>query len=292
MSKNIIIKITICTLFCLLLISCNKVFAFDINEVLERGFDKVETEEGTFYKSKKFENSHTYVGYPSSFYKSEDEEQYNKLNNILKTKVEKYMEKYTSDECPEDQKIADKFYVEMNSLYSFEKAFDDYSNSRDISLLAVVSAEPINGNSNYWKENFSNNELYYNEQENKYSVIMNYFVRLSKSSETGEYEIAYIDLKPENYDNYIAEFKETKGVDLENLDIEKILNTDYGDEIKPVASSNTVAFGADKKEYDSAQIKEISNISVVIRVICTLILSAFIILYIIRKIVIRHKNNI
>jgi hypothetical protein len=287
--KNIIIKITIFTLFFLLLINTTKIYAVESDEI-NKLYDKVETEEGTFYKYKETDKSNIITPYPSSTYTDKTADIASKVQDILNIKLSEYLKKYTSDECPDDQKIADNFYIGLNNLYYIDDE-NNFTEGDDISLLACVFAEPINGSSDYWKENFSNNELIYDEIENKYSVRMYYFIRLSKSSDTGEYEIAYIDFKPENYDEYVSEFKKNKGIDLENLDVEKILNTEYADEITVVSSSNTISVSGNKTEYNSAKSEDVSKISIVIRTFCTLILSICIITYIIKKCKTKQHNS-
>ncbi len=285
---SIIEKIIICTLFCLLLINVNKASATDLDTKIERGyFEEVETDEGIFYKEKRFDKNNSHIPYPSSGYELKDKEIYIKISNIINEELKEYMKKYTSEECSEDKRIDNEFQASLVDLLC---DYSNYTKNEDISLIAGVYAEPINGDSDYWKQNFSSNELYYDKFEKKYSVIMYYFIRLSKSLETGEYEIAYIDLKPENYDKYVEEFKNTKGVDLENLDIEKILNIDYSDEITAIPSSNTVTFNANKPEYRSAQTEQISNMAFVIRIICIAILTIFIVIYAIKSFI-KKKNN-
>ena len=72
----------------------------------------------------------------------------------------------------------------------------------------------------------------------------------------------------------------------ENLDVKKLLNISYADEMKPVASSNTVATSAVKTEYNSENIKEISNIASVVRATC-IILSVILIV----RLVYKSKNK-
>ncbi len=249
------------------------------DEYIDKNFEKVETEDGTFYKHKTFDQVNSHITYSTSGYSTEFEESYKELKNILDPKMREYMKKYTSEECPTDQKIEEDFYIGMDIL-SDES---EYSKGSDITLLVNIDAHPINSNSSYWKENFSNNELFYDEHENQYNVMMYYFVRISKSQETGEYEIAYIDFKPENYDNYVSEFKNTKGIDLENLDIEKILNIEYVDKINVVASSTTEKINANKTDYDSAKSFEISNFSTAIRIVCIFLIIIMIIVSIIKR---------
>ncbi len=271
----------------IIFLSINKVYAYDMDEYIEERYYKVETEEGTFYKMKPFDTTQAKITFLSP--NSEEDENYNKISKIVTEKTTNYIKSFTTPECPEDKKIEENFTLICNNIYSITKE-KPFNEGDDIVALTATYATPVKAESNYWKENFSNNEISYNEIENKYYVTMYYFVRLSKSQDTGEYEIAYIGLKPENYDEYVAELKNTKGIDLNNLDIDKIFNISYKDNIKPVASSNTNSVSGKNEKYNTAQIEEISNISFVIRIICLAILSIFIIICIIRKINIK-KNK-
>ena len=284
MSKkiNMLLK-AIVILFILLLINSSIVYAVDMDKIIERSYDKIETEDGTFYKRKEFDKSKSHTAYPSHGYNTEDEDIVNRIYDIINVKLGDYLKKYTSEEYPENKRISNDFGIGITNIYSINDE-NKFIEGEDIYLIANISVTPINGNSNYWKENFSSNEFVYDEYENVYRLTTYCFVRLSKSEETNDYEITYIGSKPENYDQYISEFKETKGVDLENLDIEKILNTEYVDKINVVSSSDTIAIGADKLEYNSAKTEQVSNISEIIRISCTATLSVIIIICVIRKI--------
>lgn len=281
--NNIIYKIVSIILFSLLLINSTNVYAIDMDKYIELVYDKIETEEGTLYKRKKKDKTNLCITYKlfSNSYNEKNPE----LKEIVQEKVKEYINRYYVD-CPNEQKIQENYSIYVD-IYSPNDE-NPYKDGDDIVALVNIIAEPLNADSNYWKENFSNNEFSYNKYEDKYYVRIYNFVRLSKNSEKGEYEIAYIDFKPENYDTYIAELKE-KGIDLENLDVEKVLNTNYSDEMNVVASSNTTSISGDKTEYDSANVKEIANIAFIMRVVCIGILGIFIIICIVKNI--KNKKN-
>ncbi len=279
---SIILIIFIVILFSFLLIKTNKVYAIDMDKYIEQEYDKIEIEGATFYKHKKFDRSKFHTTYSSSGYSPEDEDIVKRIYNIVDTKMGDYLKKYTSSEYPEEKRIAEDFDVGITKMY-FLNNENKFVEGEDIYLIVSINATPSKGDDNYWKKNFSSNELFYDGYEGKYFLRTYCFVRLSKSEETTDYEIAYIGAKPENYDQYISEFKENKGVDLENLDIEKILNTEYIDKINVVSSSTTSAVGAEKTEYNSSKIEQISNTASVIRMSCVIILLVIIILYIVKK---------
>lgn len=267
MNKKISIKIFF-VLLILLLMNFNNVYAaWNMDERIERFYDEVEIDGEIYYIRKdlfKREKTHTHIGYGTS--QNAQKEENKEVVKIVREKMEEYVKRFTSEDCPEEQKIQEDYYIYVEDLYSVDDE-NPYKVGDDIEALVQISATSINGTSNYWKENFSNNELYYDEYDEKYYVHMYYFVRLSVIPETNEYEIAYIDFKPENYDEYIEELK-NEGIDLENLDVEKILNTKYTDEIEVVASSDTIVVSGEKTAYKSNNIKEISNMTFIIRVIC------------------------
>ena len=267
-------------LFILLLVNFTKVYALD-EQMIEKYYEKIETEEGIFYKRKdlrKVNGSH--IPMSLSGIDTEIYEVYLNLSEIIKEKVDVLIKDYISKDYPEEQKIRDDYNITVNNIYSISKE-KPYKDGDDIVAVFHVYAHPLDGTNNYWKENFSNNELYYDKYKDEYSVFVYYFIRLSKNPETGEYEISYIGMKPENFEPSIKQLKE-KGFDLENLDVKKLLNISYADEMKPVASSNTVATTAVKTEYNSEKIKEISNIASVVRATC-IILSVILIVSLVYK---------
>mgnify|MGYP003300120466 CR=1 FL=1 len=280
--KNVL-KITV-ILFILLLVNFSKVYALD-EQMIEKYYEKIETEEGIFYKRKdlrQVNGSHIPMGLSgidTGIY-----DMYLNLSEIIKEKVDILIKDYISKDYPEEQKIRDDYNITVNNIYSISKE-KPYKDGDDIVAVFHVYAHPLDGTNNYWKENFSNNELYYDKYKDEYSVFVYYFIRLSKSPETGEYEISYIGMKPENFEQSIKQLEE-KGFDLENLDVKKLLNISYADEMKPVASSNTVATSAVKTEYNSENIKEISNIASVVRATC-IILSVILI----ARLVYKSKNK-
>ena len=272
-------------LFILLLVNFTKVYALDDEQIIEKYYEKIETEDGIFYKRKdlrKVNGSH--IPMSLSGIDTEIYEVYLNLSEIIKEKVDVLIKDYISKDYPEEQKIRDDYNITVNNIYSISKE-KPYKDGDDIVAVFHVYAHPLDGTNNYWKENFSNNELYYDKYKDEYSVFVYYFIRLSKNPETGEYEISYIGMKPENFEPSIKQLKE-KGFDLENLDVKKLLNISYADEMKPVASSNTVATTAVKTEYNSEKIKEISNIASVVRVTC-IILSVILI----ARLVYKSKNK-
>lgn len=262
MRKNIL-KSFIVILFISFILIINISYAtVDIEKLIKVYYDEVEFEGKTYYREKRLTSPlNVHISY------SKSTPEYTGTNktaeNILYDLVNSYTMSLTTEQCEEDRRIKENYSVYISDIYSISEE-NPYKDGDDIIGLITIFARPINGESKYWKETFSNNELSYNEMTEEYNVNMYYFVRVSKNN-SGEYEIVYIDLKPENYDEYLENLKNEKGIDLINLDVEKVLNTKYTDDIEIVSSENTIAESAKKNEYNSKQMEEIKIISSKIR---------------------------
>lgn len=289
MYREIIIKVL--KLFCMiftifLLINFSKVYANeDFETILERNYDKVEIDGEIFYKMKEWRNPDN-IQVPFKSTQETQKEENTEIVNIINKRTKEYFNQFTFEDCPVEKRIQEGFDLSTYDIYSINDE-KTYKEGDDIEALVRIYAKPVQGDSDYWKENFTKNELYYDEYDKEYSVTMYYFVRLSINSESNEYEIAYIGLEPENYEEKLKELKE-QGIDLENLDIDKIINTKYTDDIKVVPSTETLAISAEKEEYNSEQIKEIKNISFIIKIVSILIILVMAIIVFIRF----HKKKI
>lgn len=267
MNKKIRNILKIIILFILLIISNLEVYAYeyDMDKIIELKYEKIETEEGTFYKRKKTDPKDVKRVYSISgnIYSEENKE----VVKIINEKIDEYMTKFTSEACPENQRIEKEYNKNIINIYSVTEE-KKYNDGDEIYCLVSVFASPINFESDYWKNNFTNNDISHNQYEDKYYVSMNYYIRLTFNKEKNEYEIAYIDFKPENLEEELTKLKEEKGLDLENLKIEDIMNISYDDQIKVVSSTESTAVSAEKNEYNANQIEEISNTAKIIRYGC------------------------
>lgn len=289
MRKNIL-KSFIVILFISFILIINISYAtVDIEKLIKVYYDEVEFEGKTYYREKRLTSPlNVHISY------SKSTPEYTGINktaeNILYDLVSSYTMSLTTEQCEEDRRIKENYSVYISDIYSISEE-NPYKDGDDIIGLITIFARPINGESKYWKETFSNNELSYNEMTEEYNVNMYYFVRASNKN-SGEYEIVYIDLKPENYDEYLENLKNEKGIDLINLDVEKVLSTKYTDDIEIVASTNTIVDSTENNEYNSKQVQEIKNISNVIRYVSVAILIIIIIIFIIKFNKNRKDENI
>lgn len=262
MRKNILKNFIVILFISFILITNISYATVDIDKILKVYYDEIEFEGKTYYRRKdltNYQNVHISYNKSTSKYTGANKT----AENILYDLVNSYTMSLTYEECEEDRRIKENYSVYISDIYSISEE-NPYKDGDDIIGLITIFARPINGESKYWKETFSSNEFEYNEMTEEYNVNMYYFIRAS-NKKTGEYEIVYMDLKPENYDEYLENLKKEKGIDLKNLDVEKVLNTKYTDDIEIVSSTNTIVESAEKIEYNNVQIQEIKNISNVIR---------------------------
>ena len=260
----------------------NKSISPALDEFIQRNFEEYEYEGETYYINKSlYEPIDTYISYSTSGVNYTGNNK--KAQDIVYNLVDEYAKSLTKEDCDESKRIKADYSVVITHIYSVSEE-EPFVDGEDIVALAYVSAKAVKGDSDYWKNTLSNNELYYNDYRNEYYVKMCYFIRATKNNESNKYEIAYLDFKPENFDERLDKLNEEKGIDLKNLDVEKVLNTRYTDKIEAVASTTSVVEGGEKTEYNNMQIEEISNISSIIKIVCTTIL-VLIILLLIKKII-------
>lgn len=265
MNKKIRNILKIIILFIFLIISNIESYAYDMDKRIEMTFEKVETEEGIFYKRKKTDPKDVKRAYSISekVYSEENK----KVVKIINEKIDEYMARFTSDDCPEKQRIEKEYTKNVLNIYSVTEE-KKYNDGDEISGFVSAFVSPINFESGYWKNNFSNNDISYNPFEEKYYVNMNYYIRLTFNKEKNEYEIAYIGFEPENLEEKLTRLKEEKGLDLKNLNVKDLMNISYDDQIKAIPSSESTVVSVEKTEYNANQIEEISNAAQIIRGVC------------------------
>ena len=286
------IYISLILIFSLLLIVHNISYAreYDLERDLEINFDEYVTDEGTYFVRKNgFYNAITnsHASYITGLYTDESIGIKEELFKLVNEVSQKYIDNYIAKGIPEEQKIKDNYYTSCTDIYNL---YGEYNDGDDIYAVVGIHANPIDGNNNYWKNNYPGNELIYSEYDDEYTLLTYFYVTLSTNQDTGEYEIIYVGKKPENYDEYVSSMKETFGIDMDELDIDRILNTKYTDTIIPVASSNTEVINGSKNVFNLPKEEAISRIAQVIRVICTTIIAIIILIVTIRKIVNHFKK--
>ena len=267
MNKKIRNIIKIIILFIFLIISNLYVYAYeyDMDKIIELEYEEIETEEGTFYKRKKTDPKDVKRAYSISekVYSEENK----KVVKIINEKIDEHMTRFTSDDCPEKQRIEKEYIKNVLNIYSVTEE-KKYNDGDEISGFVSVFVSPTNFENDYWKNNFSNNDISYNPFEEKYYVNINYYIRLTFNKEKNEYEIAYIGFEPENLEEELIRLKEEKGLDLKNLNVKDLMNISYDDQIKAIPSSESTVVSTEKTEYNANQIEEISNAAQIIRGVC------------------------
>lgn len=182
-----------------------------------------------------------------------------------------WLEQYTLDTVSEEERIKKEYYTTNYTGFTYNSG--EWKEGDDISARIGALVFPVKENSK-WSQY---KKLSYEESQNPNGdgyYPPDYYVKLSKID--GEYKIVYIDFVPEGYQEYAEKMKE-KGIDVENLNVEEILNSNY-EETTEVVEQN-----AETLEL-KAENEIIEKTSMGITIFCSLMIVLSLILYV-RKIV-------
>lgn len=271
-------------LFILLLSSnLNVCYGNYLEKKLEHYYEQVETEDGIFYKEKEGAQK-VYV--PHSISNKVFEKENEKAVEAINTALKQYMKENFEQISSEDKKVIEYSRMNIVNIYSITEE-NTYNYGDEIIALATVWAKPLNSESSYWKDKYSDNEFYYDMINEEYIISMDFYLRLIFNEESKSYEIAYIDSKPENIENELENLK-NQGIDLKNLDLNKLIEVDYQDEIRVVSNSSTEKISANKTDYNSQKIEDVSKMTLIIRIVSIAVI-AFMIVCMIR--INKRKNR-
>ena len=177
-----------------------------------------------------------------------------------------WLKQYTLDSVSDEERIKKEYYTASFTAFSYT---GEWKEGDDISARIGALVYPASENSK-WSEY---QKLPYEETQNPNGdgyYTPDYYVRLSKID--GEYKIAYIDFVPEGYQEYAEKMKE-KGIDIENLNVEEILNIN-DEEITEVVEQN-----AETLELKSEN-EIIEKTSLGITIFCSLMIVLILIFYV------------
>ena len=268
----------IISLFILLLSSNLSVcYANNFETRLKMRYEEVETEDGIFYKEK--EGAHK-VYIPHSISNKVFEKENERAIETINTVLAEYMRTNFEQVSSEDKKVTECSSIDIVNVYSITEE-NPYNYGDEIVALATVWVKPLNSESSYWKENYSDNEFHYDMLNEEYTISMDFYLRLVFNEESKVYEIAYIDCKPENLEKEFERLK-NEGIDLKNLDIKQLIEVKYEDEIKVVSNNSTEKVSANKIDYNSKKIEDVSKMTMIIRMVA-LVVIVFMIVCMIRS---------
>ena len=120
MNKKIknISKVCVVLYILLLVVNLSKVYALD-EQMIERQYKKIETEDGIFYKMKDLNEIYDmHIAVNSSGISTEIYDDFLKLNKIIREKVDAIIKDYISKDYPEEQKIREDYNIWANKIYS------------------------------------------------------------------------------------------------------------------------------------------------------------------------------
>lgn len=181
-----------------------------------------------------------------------------------------WLEQYTLDTVSEEERIKKEYYTTSFTAFNYD---GEWKEGDDISARIGALVYPVKENSK-WSQY---QKLSYEETQNPNGdgyYPPDYYVRLSKID--GEYKIVYIDFVPEGYQEYTEKMKD-KGIDIENLNLEEILNSSYEE------TTEVVGQNAEVPELKAGN-EIIEKTSLGITIFCSLMIVLSLILYV-RKIV-------
>lgn len=196
---------------------------------------------------------------------------YDTVQEIFK----KWLEQYTLDTASEEERIKKDFYT--TSYGSFNN-YLEFKDGDDITAKIGALVYPVNENSKWSQYRKVPYEDTQNPNGDGY-YTPDYYVRLSKID--GEYKIVYIDFVPEGYQEYAEKMKE-KGIDIENLNVEEILNSN-SEETTEVVEQNV------EVPELKAENQIIEKTSLGITIFCSVMIGFILIIYI--KKLIKNKQN-
>ncbi len=193
------------------------------------------------------------------------------IYDTVQTVFKEWLEQYTLDTVSEEERIKKEYYTTNYTGFTYNSG--EWKEGDDISARIGALVFPVKEDSK-WSQY---KKLSYEESQNPNGdgyYPPDYYVKLSKID--GEYKIVYIDFVPEGYQEYAEKMKE-KGIDIENLNLEEILNNNY-EEMTEVVEQN-----AEVLEL-KAENEIIEKTSMGITIFCSLMIVLSLILYV-RKIV-------
>lgn len=236
---------------------------------------EVQTEEGKFYKRKEesVKRTSSSIGYDEEGYKI-----YLKTHTIIENKIREYMKKYTSDDCEEDKRINEELMIGEIKCFSYEE-------NKEIYCSACVRIKTCKKDSTFW--NSQTSYLYYLEDVEDKQIEVRYFVRLTYNEELKDYEIAYIDFKPENYDALMEDAK-SKGFNVDELDIEQIFNIKYSDNFSAVPIQDKKLENENKTQIQTANN---NNLVLAIRTVFAIIIFMIIVFNLMNVIINKKDKN-
>ena len=129
-----------------------------------------------------------------------------------------WLDQYTLDSVDEEERL--KIYY--LSSYSAFNTYEEFTEGGDLVVKMGAIVYPVKENSSKWSQ--YEKLTYENPKDGVGYIFPETYMRMKKVGE--KYEIVYMDVVPEGYEAYVENMKE-KGIDVENLDLEKLLYTEY-----------------------------------------------------------------
>ena len=196
-----------------------------------------------------------------------DSEDKFKMQDIAVETFKEYFNKYISEELPDEERILDYF---ISGYFSYTRDYE-YNDGDDIELKIRAFVIPASDNTTWAKGKDKYIGRLYTDKE---CIIEGYYTEyyyLHLVYQDGKYVIAYMDTKPEGFDDFVERMK-THGIDL--------LNIDYAELINSKSETELISQAAQYHNYNSENISLVEEkIGKVIIVTCSILIFGIVFIY-------------
>lgn len=195
------------------------------------------------------------------------------ITEVAEETLKVYMDKYTSNDAGEDEKLKAYYFGNYSGFTSYE----DFKAGKDIIVRMSVLVYPEKADSSKWSgyQKLDYEGSIYGQGYN----VPDYYIRMTKDGE--KYKIVYIDFVPEGYAEYVQKMKD-KEIDVENINLQELINRAY-EEI-PEIETTEITEQAGKVEEFKSKNEVIEKTKIKIIIFCSLMIVVCLGIYI-RKII-------
>lgn len=186
-----------------------------------------------------------YFSYSNPMIPVSFDENYYQMEDTVKTVFKEYFDKNLNENLPDEERLVDYIVTGGDSLYTKK---ENYNDGDDIEAKVGAIVFPASENT-VWSKKYEKVIGYeYSKKTGEKIEIQGYATEdyyIHLKNKNGKYVITYLDTVPEGYEEFVEKMK-THGIDLENLDYAKLINSKSTTEI--------IAEAIEKENFESENI--------------------------------------
>lgn len=186
-----------------------------------------------------------YFSYSNTMIPAGFDENYYQMEDTVKTVFKEYFDKNLNENLPDEERLVDYIVTGGDSLYTKK---ENYNDGDDIEAKVGAIVFPASENT-VWSKKYEKVIGYeYSKKTGEKIEIQGYATEdyyIHLKNKNGKYVITYLDTVPEGYEEFVEKMK-THGIDLENLDCAKLINSKSTTEI--------IAEAIEKENFESENI--------------------------------------